>query len=195
MLYDIVEDLYCQDNGRPSIDPIVLFKMVMIQHLYGIRSLSKTAEEIEMNVAYRWFLGYSMNEKIPHFATVSYNFKHRFNERIIEAVFCWILNEINKKGYLALEAVFIDGTYIKADANVKKYIKKNIHKAARIYEKQLMEEINEDRKDHGKKPFDGGKKDSEEKESIVSASDPDSCFLSGAKVGIKCKSRRKGQCS
>ena len=173
-IYNIVDDLYCHDNGRPSIDPVVLFKMVLIQHLYGIKSLRKTAEEISMNVAYRWFLGYSMNESIPHFATVSYNFKHRFNEEIIEAVFCWILNEINKKGYLTPEAVFIDGTHIKADANVKKYIKKNIPKAARIYEKQLMEEINEDRKGHDKKPFDGGKKDSEEKEIITSTSDSDS---------------------
>jgi len=56
-LYEIVGDLYCKDNGRPSIDPIVLFKIVLIQHLYGIRSLRQTVADIEMNVAYRWFLG------------------------------------------------------------------------------------------------------------------------------------------
>ena len=138
MLYDIVEDLYCQDNGRPSIDPVVLFKMVMIQHLYGIRSLRKTAEEIEMNAAYRWFLGYSMNEKIPHFSTVSYNFKHRFTEETIEKVFYWILSEINNKGYLSPEAVFIDGTHIKANANINKKVKKAIPTAAKIYEEQLF---------------------------------------------------------
>ena len=38
-LYDMVEPLYCEDNGRPSIDPVVLFKMVLIQHLYGLASL------------------------------------------------------------------------------------------------------------------------------------------------------------
>ena len=72
-IYDIVEDLYCADNGRPSIDPVVIFKMVLIQHLYGLPSLRRTVEEIKMNVAYRWFLGYLMNEQIPHFSTVSYN--------------------------------------------------------------------------------------------------------------------------
>lgn len=66
-IYDIVEDLYCADNGRPSIDPVVIFKMVLIQHLYGLPSLRRTVEEIKMNVAYRWFLGYLMNEQIPHF--------------------------------------------------------------------------------------------------------------------------------
>ena len=75
-IYEIVEDLYCHDNGRPSIDPVVIFKMVLIQHLYGITSLRRTVEEIKMNVAYRWFLGYLMHEQIPHFSTISYNFKH-----------------------------------------------------------------------------------------------------------------------
>ncbi len=41
-IYDLVEDLCCEDNGRPSIDPVVLFKLVMIQHLFGIRPLRQT---------------------------------------------------------------------------------------------------------------------------------------------------------
>ena len=45
-LYEMVEPLYCEDNGRPSIDPVVLFKMVLIQHLYGLPSLRRTAEEV-----------------------------------------------------------------------------------------------------------------------------------------------------
>ena len=81
-----MEDLYCADNGRPSIDPVVIFKMVLIQHLYGLPSLRRTVEEIKMNVAYRWFLGYLMNEQIPHFSTVSYNFKHRYTEKTIEEI-------------------------------------------------------------------------------------------------------------
>lgn len=94
-IYEMVEDLYCADNGRPSVDPVVLFKIVIIQHIYGIPSLRRTASEIEMNLAYRWFLGYGINEKTPHFATVSYNFKHRFSEELIEEIFNWILSKIN----------------------------------------------------------------------------------------------------
>ncbi len=45
-LYEMVEPLYCEDNGRPSVDPVVLFKMVLIQHLYGLPSLRRTAEEV-----------------------------------------------------------------------------------------------------------------------------------------------------
>ena len=91
-IYEIVEDLYCANNGRPSIDPVVIFKMVMIQHLYGLPSLRRTVEEIKMNVAFRWFIGYLMNEEIPHFATISYNFKHRYTEKTIEEIFYWILS-------------------------------------------------------------------------------------------------------
>ena len=77
-IYEIVEKLYCADNGSLSIDPVVIFKMLMIQHLYGLPSLRRTVEEIKMNVAYRWFIGYLMNKEIPHFSTISYNFKHKY---------------------------------------------------------------------------------------------------------------------
>ena len=66
-IYDFVADLYCKDNGRPSIDPVVLFKIVLIQHIYGIPSLRRTLEEVGMNMAYRWFIGYPINELVPHF--------------------------------------------------------------------------------------------------------------------------------
>lgn len=191
-IYDIVEDLYCADNGRPSIDPVVIFKMVLIQHLYGLPSLRRTVEEIRMNVAYRWFLGYLMNEPIPHFSTISYNFKHRYTEATIEDVFYWILREIGNAGYLSPEAVFIDGTHVKANANLKKAVKKAVPQAAKVYEKQLMTEINEDRESHDKKPFDGPKAP-EEKEISVSTTDPESgvfhkgehkkCFAYTAQTG------------
>lgn len=160
-IYEIVEDLYCENNGRPSTDPVVLFKMVLIQHIYGIPSLRKTAEEVKMNVAYRWFLGYMMNEQTPHFATVSYNFKNRFTEETIERIFFWILSEINVAGYLSPETVFVDGTHIKANANMKKVVKKAVPKAAKIYKEQLITEVNEDREEHDKPPFDNNEKSGE----------------------------------
>ena len=82
-----------EDNGRPSIDPVVLFKMVLIQHLYGLPSLRRTAEEVSLNVAYRWFLGYTLQGETPHFSPVSYNFRHRFTEETVDKVFAWILSE------------------------------------------------------------------------------------------------------
>ena len=59
-IYEFVKDLYSEDTGRPSVDPVVLFKIVLIQHIYGIPSLRRTLEDIRMNLAYRWFLGYGI---------------------------------------------------------------------------------------------------------------------------------------
>ena len=119
-LYEMVEPLYSEDNGRPSVDPVVLFKMVLIQHLYGLPSLRRTAEEINLNIAYRWFLGYTLQEETPHFSTVSYNFRHRFTAETVDQVFAWILEEVGQAGYLLPKVVFIDGPHIKASANTNR---------------------------------------------------------------------------
>ncbi len=121
-IYEFVEELYCDDNGRPSVDPVVLFKMVLIQHLYGLPSLRRTADEVSLNNAYRCFLGYGLTDETPHFSTISYNFRHRFKADTIDKIFAWILSEAAEAGYLKPEAVFIDGTHIKANANTKKKI-------------------------------------------------------------------------
>ena len=66
-IYDLVEEKYCPDNGRPSMDPVMLIKIPFIQYLYGIKSMRQTIKEIEVNVAYRWFLGLDMLDPVPHF--------------------------------------------------------------------------------------------------------------------------------
>ena len=78
-LYERLAPYYCHDNGRPGTDPVVLIKMVLIQHLFGIPSLRQTHREIQVNLAYRWFLGYGLLDNIPHFATVSYAFLQAFS--------------------------------------------------------------------------------------------------------------------
>ncbi len=59
-IYDLVIDKYCTDNGRPSIDPVVLFKIVLVQYTFGIKSIRQTISEIQTNNAYRWFIGYGL---------------------------------------------------------------------------------------------------------------------------------------
>lgn len=99
---------------------MVLLKMVLIKHLYGLYSMRRTAEEVQMNLTNRWFLRYLLNKPTPHLSALSYNVKHRFSEAVVEEVFTWILSEIESAGYLSSEAVVMDGTHIKANANIKK---------------------------------------------------------------------------
>ena len=63
-IYDEVKDLYSQDNGRPSIDPVVLFKLVFIQALDGLKSMRKTCEKIKVDVEYIWFLKIPFGEDL-----------------------------------------------------------------------------------------------------------------------------------
>ena len=75
-----VKNLYCADNGRPAIDPVVLFKMLFIGYLFGIRSEQRLVREVEVNVAYSWFLRFTLTDKIPHASTFSQDRRRRFNE-------------------------------------------------------------------------------------------------------------------
>ena len=109
-LYERLSPYYCADNGRPGTDPVVLIKMVLIQHLFGIASLRQTYRDIQVNVAYRWFLGYSLLEEIPHFATVSYAFCKRFPPELSEEIFAHILNKALNNRMVDPSMIFIDGT-------------------------------------------------------------------------------------
>lgn len=178
-LYERLDPYYCHDNGRPGADPVVLIKMVLIQHLYGIPSLRQTHREIEVNTAYRWFLGYGLLEKIPHFATVSYAFCKRFPEELGAEIFEHILSKAVNNRMIDPSVIYIDGTHIKANANKKKHQKERIKKTALMYESQLREEVNAERAALGKKPIE---EDEEEEtvEKTVSTSDPDSgMFVKG----------------
>lgn len=177
-IYEEVEELYCLDNGRPSIDPVVLFKIILIQLLFGIRSMRQTIREIEVNMAYRWFLGYGMTEKIPHFSTFGKNYERRFaGSDIFEKIFEYILLEAVHCGFVDAREIFDDATHIKASANKKKAINEAVKIRAKHYHNELMEEINRDREAHGKKPF--ADKDDDNtppptKEVKVSVTDPES---------------------
>ncbi len=171
-IYGFVEHLYSADKGRPAVDPVVLFKIVFIQHLFGIRSLRQTVAEVEVNIAYRWFLGFDLTTKVPHFSTVSYAFATRFPSETFERVFEWVLEEAITRGCVDPSIVFIDATHVKANANRRKYTRKLAKKTARVYDEQLREEINQDRVSRGKKPL-KVKRDDKEVTVTESKTDPE----------------------
>ena len=77
---DEVRHLYCDDNGRPALDPVVLFKALFIGYLFGIRSERQLVRELQVNVAYRWFLGLRLTDKVPDASTFSQNRRRRFRD-------------------------------------------------------------------------------------------------------------------
>ena len=91
-IYQLVEDKYDQSNGRPSLDSVMLIKLPLIQYLYGIKSMRQTIKEVEVNMAYRWFLGLDIQDSVPHFSTFGKNDSRRFKGTdIFEQIFYGIL--------------------------------------------------------------------------------------------------------
>ena len=150
---DKVEHLYSK-GGRASIPPIVLFNLIFINKIFGINSMRRTCEECKVNLAYRWFLGLSMEDDIPNYSTWSQNYIRRYKDSdIFNEIFEEILRQAIEYGYIDLEAVFYDGTHQKANANKRKCTDEEVEIKAKAYKDELLNEINEVRKEHEQKPF------------------------------------------
>lgn len=152
-IYPLVKPLY-SDVGRHSIDPVILFKMIFINYTFGINSMRKTCEEIKVNVAYRWFLGIDIYEEVPNYSTWSKNYQRRYKDsQVFDQIFNHIIKQGIDNGFIDTTTVFGDGTHRKANANSRKATDKEVEMIAKTYEKELLDEINEDRIKNGKKPF------------------------------------------
>ena len=174
-IYDKVKDLYCKDNGRPSIDPVVLFKLVFIQALDGLKSMRQTCKKIKVDAEYRWFIGIPFGEETPHFSTFSKNYERRFKDSdIFEEIFIEIVKQAIKYNLVDGTTFYTDSTHKKANANKNKY-EDVIVEEIKERRKWLEEEINEERIKQGKKPFEY-KDTKEEKHIKVSTTDKESGY-------------------
>lgn len=186
-IHDKVKDLYCPDNGRPAVDPTVLFKMLFIGYLFGIRSERRLVEDIRVNMAYRWFLGYGIEDKIPDASTISQNRRRRFKgSSVYQEIFDEIVLQAMGHGMVGGKVLYTDSTHLKASANKNKFEVKEVRKNVRDYIADLDRDVEEDRRRHGKgslKPRGGG---SGMKCIKVSTTDQDSgyMFREGKPVGF-----------
>ena len=96
------------------------------------------------------------------------------NTDLFNNIFTEILEQANKHGFIDLSEIYIDSTHIKASANKKKYTKKEIDVEVKRYQEGLEKEIDEDRKNHGKKPLKKENKPTETKVTTEINTDPDS---------------------
>ena len=174
-IYDEVKELYCEDNGRPSIDPVVLFKLVFIEALDGLKSMRKTCEKIKVDAEYRWFLGIPFGYDTPHYSTFSQNYIRRFKGTdIFEKIFVNIVEQAIKYNLVGGTTFFTDSTHKKANANKKKFHTEIINEIQKRRQ-WLEDEINEERVKQGKKEFNYEDK-IEEKQVKISDTDPESGY-------------------
>jgi len=118
------------ETGRPSIDPELLLRILLIGYLYGITSERKLVEELRMHLAWRWFTGLGFDEEIPHHSTFSKNRHGRFQEsKLFEELFEQILRQCVEVGLVQGQQLSVDGSLVEANAA----------KESRIPREQLVE--------------------------------------------------------
>ena len=152
-IYPEVKDLY-SSFGRPSIDPVVLIKMIMINYTFGINSMRRTCREIQVNLAYRWFLGIDIDEPVPNYSTWTKNYVRRYKDSdIFDKIFKKILGQAIEHGFVKPETVFGDSTHVKASANKRKSRSEEVELTKKKFEDDLLDEINKTRRESGHKEF------------------------------------------
>ena len=105
------------ETGRPSIDPELLLRMLLIGYLYGITSERKLVEELRMHLAWRWFTGLGFDQEIPHHSTFSKNRHGRFQEsKLFEQLFEQIVLQCVEVGLVQGKHLSVDGSFVEANA-------------------------------------------------------------------------------
>ena len=123
-IHDLVKDLYCQNNGRPALDPTLMFKLLLLGYLFGVRSERQLIREVQVNIAYRWFLDLDLTDKIPDASTLSQNRRRRFNDSDVhQQIFDQIVTQVMRKKLVSGTVLYTYSTQIKAIANKNKHLK------------------------------------------------------------------------
>jgi transposase len=113
---------YYSHTGRPSVDPELMIRMMLIGYCLGIRSDRLLCEEVNLNLAYRWFCKLSINDKVPDHSTFSKNRHGRFREaEVFRFVFEQVLKRCMDEGLIGGEGFAVDASVVKADASRQKH--------------------------------------------------------------------------
>jgi transposase len=172
-----VRHLYCEDNGRPALDPVVRFKLLFLGYLFGVRSERQLMREVQCNAAYRWFLRLKLTDKVADACMLSQNWRRFRHGEVYQQIFDQIVELAAQYGFVTGEVLYTDATHLKANANKNKFEVQRAEVKAVEYLAQLEQAMEEDRAAHGK----GGLKPQASapatKEIKVSHTDPDAGYM------------------
>jgi transposase len=169
-----LKDFY-SENGRPSIDPELLLRILLIGYLYGITSERRLVEELRMHLAWRWFTGLGFDQEIPHHSTFSKNHHGRFSESgLFEQLFEEIVARCMEAGLVQGDHLSVDGSFILANASVFSRIpREQLAEAAKVKctVRKYLEDLEQENTPY--EPV--------HEQDHVSTTDPDATF--GGKIG------------
>jgi transposase len=109
---------FYSEIGRPSIDPELMIRMLIVGYCYGIRSERRLCEEVELHLAYRWFCRLDLDDKVPHHSTFSENRLHRFRESdVFRHIFERVVTACMAAGLVKGEGFAVDASVMEANAS------------------------------------------------------------------------------
>src|SRR3990170_4238696 len=108
---------YYSHTGQPSVDPVVIFKMMLLGFLYGITSERRLAEEVSLHLGYRWFVGYDFDVPTPDHSVLS-KARARFGSGIFEEFFRQSIELCRQAGLMGEGPVYVDSTLMRASASM-----------------------------------------------------------------------------
>jgi transposase len=179
-----VAHLYCADNGRPALDPVVMFKLLFVGYLFGVRSERQLMREVQVNVAYRWFARFRLTDRVPDASTFSRNRRRRFTDTTVyQEIFDAIVEQAMGRGMVEGRVLYTDSTHLKANANKRKFDLVQIEQTPSAYlaahDKKPLRRDGAQANDKGKNDDDtpGSSWTGEGKETKVSRTDPESGYM------------------
>lgn len=118
-VHEAVRGYYCQDNGRPSIDPEVVIRLFLLQAINGISHVRELMRQVQVNLAYRWFIGYDLDEELPDHSTLS-RALGRFGDDVFDRLFKRSISQCKASGLIEGRVLHIDATTIRADLDINR---------------------------------------------------------------------------
>ncbi len=122
-----VQELYA-GRGRPSIDPVVFFKLQLIMFFEGIRSERKLIETASLNLAHRWYLGYTLDEDLPDHSSLT-RIRQRLGVEIFQRFFERIVDLCQETGLVWGRELYVDATKVEANADLDSLVPRFFHEA------------------------------------------------------------------
>jgi transposase len=113
----LTQSFYCNSNGRPSVDPELFFRMILVGYIFGIEHDRKLCEEITCNLAYRWYCKLNLEDSVPDHSSLS-RIRDRYGEKTFEVFFDKVVEICREKGLVKGKRIITDSTLIEADASL-----------------------------------------------------------------------------
>ena len=177
-LHDEVKELYDEATGRPCIDPEQAVRLMLAGFLHGVVHDRRLMREAQVNLAYRWFAGYELDEALPDHSSLT-RIRQRWGEQLFRRIFERSVVQCKQAGLVGADLVHVDASLVRADVSWGSLVKKHVDKVLKQDQTEPEEDPPSD--DDGSRPRSEKRSKPPGKAKKVSRTDPDASMATGNK--------------